>query len=311
MDYGQFAIMFSRSFSKASHGPTRVSASSSACSKTNTASSAVSANEVRIQKSTPRAAEPHRSPSMTERPSPPTRSSPPPDPSEGRLCSNQAPDAEADNIGQLSFTETITVFDAPPATSAGTHHHLFQHSGAISLRALRHRPRRPPTTSSAFQITTTTVNVSSTRASSASLPWPATTTGAHSPKPSISHKNIGMPSCQSHSTSSQRQSSTSTHTASPKTCSPPARCVNTLPPNGAIYGAPNKIKDGRTHLENLYLAGTDQGFLGIVGAMLSGISMANLHMLRRLAVSRRWGRPRCHSGPLARVHASARLTQIS
>ena len=50
--------------------------------------------------------------------------------------------------------------------------------------------------------------------------------------------------------------------------------------NGAIYGAPGKIKDGRTHLENLYLAGTDQGFLGIVGAMLSGISMANLHVLQ-------------------------------
>jgi len=50
--------------------------------------------------------------------------------------------------------------------------------------------------------------------------------------------------------------------------------------NGAIYGAPKKIKDGRTHLDNLYLAGTDQGFLGIVGAMLSGISMANLHVLQ-------------------------------
>ena len=50
--------------------------------------------------------------------------------------------------------------------------------------------------------------------------------------------------------------------------------------NGAIYGAPKKIKDGLTHLENLYLAGTDQGFLGIVGAMLSGISMANLHVLQ-------------------------------
>ena len=51
--------------------------------------------------------------------------------------------------------------------------------------------------------------------------------------------------------------------------------------NGAIYGATNKVKDGRTHLENLYLAGTDQGFLGIIGAMLSGISMANLHVLQK------------------------------
>jgi phytoene dehydrogenase-like protein len=51
--------------------------------------------------------------------------------------------------------------------------------------------------------------------------------------------------------------------------------------NGAIYGAPHKVRDGRTHLENLYLCGTDQGFLGIIGAMLSGISMANYHILQK------------------------------
>ena len=49
--------------------------------------------------------------------------------------------------------------------------------------------------------------------------------------------------------------------------------------NGAIYGASHKVKDGRTPLDNLFLAGTDQGFLGIVGALMSGISMANLHGL--------------------------------
>ena len=50
--------------------------------------------------------------------------------------------------------------------------------------------------------------------------------------------------------------------------------------NGAIYGAPRKLRDGRTHLTNLFLCGTDQGFLGIIGAMLSGISMANYHVLQ-------------------------------
>ncbi len=50
--------------------------------------------------------------------------------------------------------------------------------------------------------------------------------------------------------------------------------------NGAVYGAPEKRLDGRTHLENLYLCGTDQGYVGIIGAMMSGISMANLHCLR-------------------------------
>jgi phytoene dehydrogenase-like protein len=49
---------------------------------------------------------------------------------------------------------------------------------------------------------------------------------------------------------------------------------------GAIYGSPSKVPDGRTALSNLYLCGTDQGMLGIVGAMLSGISMANQHVLQ-------------------------------
>ncbi|NOR54558.1 MAG: NAD(P)-binding protein [Candidatus Aminicenantes bacterium] len=51
--------------------------------------------------------------------------------------------------------------------------------------------------------------------------------------------------------------------------------------NGAVYGTPNKTKVGITHLENLFICGTDQGFMGIVGAMLSGISMANLHVLQK------------------------------
>jgi phytoene dehydrogenase-like protein len=50
--------------------------------------------------------------------------------------------------------------------------------------------------------------------------------------------------------------------------------------NGAVYGAPEKQLDGTTHLRNLFLCGTDQGFVGIVGAIVSGISMANMHCLR-------------------------------
>lgn len=50
--------------------------------------------------------------------------------------------------------------------------------------------------------------------------------------------------------------------------------------NGAVYGAPRKQLDGTTHLKNLFLCGTDQGFVGIVGAIVSGISMANMHCLR-------------------------------
>ena len=50
--------------------------------------------------------------------------------------------------------------------------------------------------------------------------------------------------------------------------------------NGAVYGAPEKQLDGRTHLDNLFICGTDQGFVGIIGSVMSGIGMANQHCLR-------------------------------
>jgi phytoene dehydrogenase-like protein len=51
----------------------------------------------------------------------------------------------------------------------------------------------------------------------------------------------------------------------------------TLHNQGAIYGGPQKWKTGQTPWENIFVIGADQGLPGIVGAMLSGITMANLH----------------------------------
>ena len=50
--------------------------------------------------------------------------------------------------------------------------------------------------------------------------------------------------------------------------------------NGAIYGAPQKQPDGLTPIENLFICGTDQGWVGIIGSIMSGISIANRHVLR-------------------------------
>jgi len=50
--------------------------------------------------------------------------------------------------------------------------------------------------------------------------------------------------------------------------------------NGSIYGSPKKQKDGTTPYKNIYICGTDQGFLGIIGSMLSGVSIANLHLMK-------------------------------
>ena len=44
---------------------------------------------------------------------------------------------------------------------------------------------------------------------------------------------------------------------------------------GSVYGSPRKTKDGSTGVEGLALCGTDQGYLGIVGALASGAMIAN------------------------------------
>jgi phytoene dehydrogenase-like protein len=53
--------------------------------------------------------------------------------------------------------------------------------------------------------------------------------------------------------------------------------------NGAVYGAAQKRRDGTTHLRNLFVCGSDQGWVGIVGAMMSGVVMANRHCLQSTA----------------------------
>jgi len=54
---------------------------------------------------------------------------------------------------------------------------------------------------------------------------------------------------------------------------------------GAVYGSPKKSRTGETGIKGLTIMGTDQGFLGIIGAALSGISMANRWVLSRDGVA--------------------------
>ncbi|MGW8255935.1 MAG: phytoene desaturase family protein [Thermoguttaceae bacterium] len=49
---------------------------------------------------------------------------------------------------------------------------------------------------------------------------------------------------------------------------------------GAVYGSAQKRYDGSTHLKNLYICGNDQGLVGVIGTILSGISIANKYMLK-------------------------------
>ena len=49
---------------------------------------------------------------------------------------------------------------------------------------------------------------------------------------------------------------------------------------GSVYGSPNKHRDGQTPFDNLFVCGTDQGFLGITGALLSGTVSAAKSLVR-------------------------------
>ena len=50
---------------------------------------------------------------------------------------------------------------------------------------------------------------------------------------------------------------------------------------GAVYGSGVKRWDGTTRFDNLFLCGADQGWLGVVGAMVSGVTMANQHVIQK------------------------------
>ena len=49
---------------------------------------------------------------------------------------------------------------------------------------------------------------------------------------------------------------------------------------GSIYGSPTKIRDAALEMNGVFLIGTDQGFLGIIGSLLSGISVVNRYGLK-------------------------------
>ena len=48
---------------------------------------------------------------------------------------------------------------------------------------------------------------------------------------------------------------------------------------GAVYGSPDKSYDATVSIKNLFLCGNDQGLVGIVGAIISGITVANQRVL--------------------------------
>ncbi len=204
-----------------------------------------------------------------------------------RLCDDQPSDAASDNIGQLSFTETITVLDKQPADFGWDDTIIFFNT-AERFRYARVEDELVDPTSGVicfpnnyqygegrqldegFLRVTAMANYDK---------WCALNEDDYLAQKAYWYDKLQkvtlslLPAAKDGLKLDEHRIASDMFT--PRTV---RKYTGHL--NGAIYGAPNKIKDGRTHLDNLYLAGTDQGFLGIVGAMLSGISMANLHVLQ-------------------------------
>ncbi len=203
-----------------------------------------------------------------------------------RLCTDQPADAGADNIGQLSFTETITVFDKQPADFGWDDTIIFFNT-AERFRYARVEPDRlvDPTSGvicfpnnyqygEGRQLEEGFLRVTAMANHDA---WCALDEDTYRAQKThwydkLQQVTLGL--------LPEAKLKLDTHRIASDMFTPRTVRKYTGHLNGAIYGAPGKIKDGRTHLDNLFLAGTDQGFLGIVGAMLSGISMANLHVLQ-------------------------------
>ncbi|MFW6217590.1 MAG: phytoene desaturase family protein [Verrucomicrobiota bacterium] len=198
-----------------------------------------------------------------------------------RLCDDQPPDADADNVGRLGFTETITVLDRQPADFGWNDTIVF-----FNTREPRFRYARVPDGElvdpasgvicfpnnyqygDGRQLDEGYLRITALANHDA---WCALEEDDY--RAQKAHWYAGLQNVAlgilPKSDLSPDQHRIASDMFTPRTV---RKYTGHL--NGAIYGAPQKIKDGR------YLAGTDQGFLGIVGAMLSGISMANLHILQ-------------------------------
>jgi phytoene dehydrogenase-like protein len=204
-----------------------------------------------------------------------------------RLCEDQAPDAASDNIGQLSFTETITVLDQQPADFGWDDTIIFFNT-TERFHYARVADKLVDPTSGVICFPNNyqygdgrqlAVGYLRVTAMANHDQWCALNEDEYLAQKAYWYAELQkvtlglLPKPKNGLKLEEHRLASDMFT--PRTV---RKYTGHL--NGAIYGAPNKIKDGRTHLENLYLAGTDQGFLGIVGAMLSGISMANLHVLQ-------------------------------
>jgi phytoene dehydrogenase-like protein len=202
-----------------------------------------------------------------------------------RLCTDQPADAGAGRLGALSFVETVTVLDRPPA-EFGWNDTIVFFNHADRFRYAR--PAAPVDPGSG--VICFPNNYAYPQGAGPAEGWWRVTAQANDPYWCGLQPEAAYRAAKEHWRLVLADAALRALPPVPAAqIAAATRCIDMFTPRtigkftghlgGAVYGAPDKVRDGRTHLANLYLAGTDQGFLGIIGAMLSGISMANAHIL--------------------------------
>lgn len=205
-----------------------------------------------------------------------------------RLCEGVAADYGSDNIGQLAFCETITQLDAAPEKDFGWNETIIffndaerfcyrnpetlidTRSGVICIpnNYAWSRPEEAPQ-EGCLRVTCLANYARWKALGHASEAYAQAKQDSFEQLQSVARKHL--PAVDD---AAFRKAICATDMFTPLTIE---RFTGKL--GGAIYGATQKTRAGTTPFDNLFLCGTDQGFLGITGAILSGISMANLHML--------------------------------
>ncbi|MEM7812861.1 MAG: NAD(P)/FAD-dependent oxidoreductase [Planctomycetota bacterium] len=197
-----------------------------------------------------------------------------------RLVESEPPDADLYPAGQLSFVETIALLDRPPADYGHHETIVFFNRGD---RFHYEGPETPIDPRSGvicvpnnYQYADPTpLEDGRVRITALADPdfWMTADEETYAAAKKRAHEELTDVVCDI--VPDYRPYVTDIDTFTPRTVKKFTGHVN-----GCVYGSPKKLRDGRTHVDNLYVCGTDQGYLGIVGAMLSGVSVANMHLLK-------------------------------
>ena len=206
-----------------------------------------------------------------------------------RLCTHVPADFGADNIGQLGFCETISVLDAAPEKDFGWNETIIFFNDAEKFNYRTPQGLIDPRSGVICIPNNYTWSDSSRAPKEGCLrvtclanysQWKALCESgeeAYAQAKSLAYEKLLDIALTHLSPVSEEKIRTKLIAKDMFTPLTVERFSGKL--GGAIYGATHKNRTGTTDVENLFLCGTDQGFLGITGAMLSGISMANLHGL--------------------------------